>query len=160
MEEIVDLILPTPLPKKKKLIIKFFKQTKKLPRSHWSMYAWYPRTGASTTNKNSVILFPIIQSRTLISCRNFLMFRHASGCDPFIPNCRLGSAFYSAETLGNIRYIYSLVLCQITRQQPRWIKKAYKEAHTDANLISWIQLRSYKSSISIHVDSYHAIAKK
>ena len=65
VEDIVDLTLPTPSPKKKKLITEFFKP-------------------------QSVTRIPpfCIPSHTLISRRTVLMFRCASGCDP-IPNCQL-----------------------------------------------------------------------
>ena len=59
LEDIVDLTLPTPIPKTKNLIIEFFKPTKRQ-----LVVSRYPRTGASTTGKNSAILFPIIQSHS------------------------------------------------------------------------------------------------
>ena len=57
-------------------------------------------TGDSTTS----LLFPIIPSRTLISQHNFLMFGRASSSNPYIPKCRIGSVFYSAEKLWTIWY--------------------------------------------------------
>ena len=38
IEETVDLTLPTPSPKKKKLITEFFKPTKRLPQSGGTLY--------------------------------------------------------------------------------------------------------------------------
>ena len=52
VKEIVDLTLPTP----SRYVL--------IAASHWSMYTWYPQTGASTTNENSAILFSIISLHT------------------------------------------------------------------------------------------------
>ena len=77
-------------------------------------------------NENSAIFFPIIPSRTLSSHHNFLIFRRASDCDPYIPNCRLGSAFCFAKKLGNIQYLLNVPLTEedtVISQPPKsWMQ--------------------------------------